>query len=307
MLFGFGTLFWFLVIGFVAVISLTFIHFRYAQISNVTLPYMKVSHSIMPKMQEIALLSKDAASAEVKNQIFQRLHSAHQAISSTLMSGSGVDSEANFFESLNYSLSTDDHEGRELLQSMIQRLNDVEKLLNTSDFTDSASHTKLQEKIIGVEKVLDAFTQRTAQLYTQYSSQVNNTIRYSINTIAFTIFLAIFLLAFFTYWLTDAFAKPIGQIVQQIHSIGTGEVDLSKKLQIKSEDEIGTLSKEFNTLVDTVYGVTVFKKVIEEDPSLDVVYSRLGEVFQREAGIEEYRIFDINHAKNTMRLVDPHC
>lgn len=305
MLFGFGTLFWFLVIGSVAVISLTFIHFRYSQISNVTLPYMKVSHSIMPKMQEIVLLSKNVASIEVQNKIFQRLNSAHQSISSTLMQRGSVDSEANFFESLNYSLSNDDMEGRELLQKLMARLSAVEQVINSADFTTETAHDDLQNRLLEVEDVLGIFTERTATLYADYSSQVNNTIRHSINTIAFTILLAILLLAFFTYWLTDAFAKPIGQIVHQIHSIGTGEVDLSKKLEIKSEDEIGTLSKEFNTLVDTVYGVTVFKKVIEEDPSLDMVYSRLGEVFQREAEIEEYRIFDINHAKNTMRLVDP--
>ena len=80
---------------------------------------------------------------------------------------------------------------------------------------------------------------------------------------------------------------------------------MSKKLKIKSKDEIGTLSKEFNKLVDTVYGVTVFKKVIEEDSSLEIVYTRLGEVFEKEAGIKQYRIFDVNAAKGTMSVVSP--
>jgi len=51
--------------------------------------------------------------------------------------------------------------------------------------------------------------------------------------------------------------------------------------------------------------VTVFKKVIEEDSSLEVVYTRLGEVFEKEAGIDEYRIFDVNAAKQTMNMVYP--
>ena len=120
------------------------------------------------------------------------------------------------------------------------------------------------------------------------------------------IVIAIVLLMLFTRWLREAFSRPIESMIHQIHSIGTGEVDLSKKLKIRSRDEIGTLSKEFNKLVDTVYGVTVFKKVIEEDSSLEVVYQRLGEVFEKEAGIAQYRIFDVNLAKQTMSVVYPH-
>jgi len=41
LLFGLGTFFWFTLIGIVAVSVLTFINFRYSQISNTTIPYMQ--------------------------------------------------------------------------------------------------------------------------------------------------------------------------------------------------------------------------------------------------------------------------
>ncbi|MDD3344710.1 MAG: sensor domain-containing diguanylate cyclase, partial [Sulfurospirillaceae bacterium] len=165
---------------------------------------------------------------------------------------------------------------------------------------------QLDVQVKNVQMMAQSLQHHVEELYNDFSVKVESTIRLSINSLAIIIIIALILLMFFTRWLREAFSRPIESMIHQIHSIGTGEVDLSKKLKIKSKDEIGTLSKEFNKLVDTVYGVTVFKKIIEEDNSLEVVYVRLGEVFEKEAGIKNYRIFDVNTAKGTMNVAYPH-
>lgn len=222
-------------------------------------------------------------------------------------------SSHNIFEILNKSLAKDDPIGKESIKELIEKMNEIDFILSTGtnklasdeNYKFIKTWNKLDERLAEADTILTKFSERTNSQLTQYTQQMNQTIKYSINTIALVVFIAIALLWFFTRWLTDAFSKPIESMIHQIHSIGTGEVDLNKKLKIRSEDEIGTLSKEFNKLVDTVYGVTVFKKVIEEDASLEIVYGRLGEVFEHEAHIEEFKIFDVNPAKETMEIIFP--
>lgn len=313
LLFELGTFFWFIIIGFVAVSSFSFIHYRYLQISQSTLPYMKAVYSISPELSALERIQshngEEGAYYALKTPIAQMKNT----LSSSLMDIHKQSISGNIFEMLIQSLSKSDGSNMETLQAILQEVNAMDDVVGSLQKKKNASAAELEtlkEKldihVAQAQQLTRSLLTKTEGLYEGYSLQVANTIRFSINTIAIVIIIAIVLLVFFTHWLKDAFSRPIESMIQQIHSIGTGEVDLSKKLKIKSKDEIGTLSKEFNKLVDTVYGVTVFKKVIEEDSSLEVVYTRLGEVFEKEAGIKNYRIFDVNPAKQTMSVVYPH-
>lgn len=316
LLFGLGTFFWFFLVGTVAVSVLTFIHYRYSQLSNTTIPYMQTIQKVSPKLDALEQLSKWEHTKNQNKQLLEAtlfVRSMLDTVTQTTINMQSSNKSGNFFEMLTYSLSKDDPEGIGALQDILNQIKKMESTISyalkkTNDKVDtdlSSSWDELNTTIVKTKQVIESFSARTTKMHDEYSIQMNKAIKFSINSIAIIILIAVSLLLFFTRWLTDAFSKPIESMIHQIHSIGTGEVDLSKKLKIKSEDEIGTLSKEFNKLVDTVYGVTVFKKVIEEDTSLDVVYTRLGEVFERDAKIDEYRIYDINDAKQTMKVVHP--
>lgn len=312
LLFGIGTFFWFFLIGLVGVSALTFINYRYSQLSNTTIPYMQTIQKISPKLDVLEQISK-WENIENKNKLLLEasLHVRFilDTLSQTMINMQTSNKSGNFFEILAHSLSKDDPEGINTLQEILAQTKKIENTISHAHELKSenlqSSWDELHLTVTKTKQIIEKFSNRTANMHDEYSSQMNKAIKFSINSIATIVLLAVFLLWFFTKWLTDAFSKPIESMIHQIHSIGTGEVDLSKKLKIKSEDEIGTLSKEFNKLVDTVYGVTVFKKVIEEDTSLDVVYTRLGEVFERDAKIHDYRIYDINDAKQTMKVVHP--
>lgn len=311
LLFEVGTFFWFALVGILCVSSLSFIHYRYTQITQTTLPYTKLIYAISSELysleKRVTLGEDEVTLLTVKTSITQMKN----AIAEAMLKIQKNPTSGNIFEAVINSLSKEDTQSLSALQAISKELNAMEALTQTkieglSSVQKEEMRKKLGLHVKNTQQLTQSFSLRIDGLYDTYSLQINDTIRLSINTIAMVIIFALLLLFFFTRWLQEAFSKPIESMIQQIHSIGTGEVDLTKKLQIKSKDEIGTLSKEFNKLVDSVYGVTVFKKVIEEDSSLEVVYGRLGEVFEKEAGMKNYRIFDVNAAKGTMSVVYPH-
>jgi len=312
LLFEIGTLFWFLIIGILSVGSLSFIHYRYAHISQSTLPYIKALQSIEPELDLMTHYGELRESSQTLVPFKTALSHMKNAIAEALASIQKQPNSGNVFELVLSSLSRDDVQSFNTLQEISKEINVLEALVlsgqkqSTHASAESVDFwNKIDKSVRTLQGKVAGFSTQIHKSYEEYSAHVNTAIRISINTIALVILFSMILLVFFTRWLREAFSRPIESMIHQIHSIGTGEVDLSKKLKIKSKDEIGTLSKEFNKLVDTVYGVTVFKKVIEEDTSLEVVYTRLGEVFEKEAGIKDYRIFDVNAAKGTMNVVYP--
>jgi len=305
LLFGLGTFFWFAVIGTLSVTSLTFVHYRYSQISNTAIPYLQSMEIISPKLESIKRLCKDIGTPNSKDRcLFNatlQLRQIQNAITSNTINLAN-NQNYNIFETLTYTLAKDDPVGQQTLQSILEKVKTMDNLIATQK-TDIWQ--ELNKNAEDTKTIIDDFSKRTNAQLQEYSTQINDAIKYAINSIAIVFFIAITLLWFFTRWLTEAFSRPIESMIHQIHSIGTGEVDLNKKLKIKSEDEIGALSQEFNKLVDTVYGVTVFKKVIEEDTTLAAVYGRLADVFENESGIEDFRIFDVNLPKEQMSIVQP--
>ena len=294
LLFGVGTAFWLGLITLLAIGSLSFVHFRYSQISTLAFPYTKTVYSLEPIIQEIKIKYKENAD---HSNLLEYLGRVDNILIDLGLVGSKSEGSINIFELFNQTLAAKDIRGEALIQRLLSQTNTIRSKIKNSEFQISY----LDE----LDYTLKEFSLHTQNLKEQYTQDLNSTIRLAINAIAITVSISLVLLLFFTRWLTSAFAKPIGLITNQIDAISMGEVDLGKKMQVNSSDEIGVLSKKFNGLVDTIYGITVFKKVIEEDSSLDMVYTRLAEVFEKEAGIESCRIFDINHAKGEMRLVEP--
>ncbi|MCK4509181.1 MAG: diguanylate cyclase, partial [Desulfuromonadales bacterium] len=150
-----------------------------------------------------------------------------------------------------------------------------------------------------------SFSSKLSELYHTSSSKISEIIEVTIMTIIAVLLVAILLLALFTRWIVESLAKPIKAIIDQIHDVGTGDVDLTNKIEITSRDEIGTLSQEFNDLMDTVYSMSTFKRVIEEDATLEDVYARIGDVFRRELNIDDFVIYEVNDNQRDMVAVYP--
>lgn len=121
--------------------------------------------------------------------------------------------------------------------------------------------------------------------------------------------------AFFTF-VTLALSYGIGRgITRRLNQLndglkevaqGKGDVDLRKCIAITSADEIGTLSSEFNLLMESISELTQFRKIIEEDEGINEVYSRLWDVFTSDSiGLEEVVIFEVDDGHGLMTVAYP--
>ena len=98
LLFEFGTFFWFMLIGCVSGASLSFIHYRYSQITQTTFPYMKVVFTIQP---ELSSLERILNGKEVDNNFLAvkgPITQMKNRLSESLMSGQKSNNTSNVFE-----------------------------------------------------------------------------------------------------------------------------------------------------------------------------------------------------------------
>ncbi|HEX9288127.1 MAG TPA: diguanylate cyclase [Anaeromyxobacteraceae bacterium] len=101
--------------------------------------------------------------------------------------------------------------------------------------------------------------------------------------------------------------RPLRKVIDGLQEIasGKGDIVLNKRIAITSIDEIGLLSSEFNSLMESIGSLTVFKKVIEEDDSVEEVYRRLGEVFTGQLGLGGCHIYEVIGQQEKMVQVYP--
>jgi methyl-accepting chemotaxis protein len=70
--------------------------------------------------------------------------------------------------------------------------------------------------------------------------------------VCFVVVISLIVLGFF---ITRGIIKPIGQTVEMLKDIAQGEGDLTKRLAIKTKDEIGELAEWFNVFIEKIDGI----------------------------------------------------
>lgn len=153
--------------------------------------------------------------------------------------------------------------------------------------------------------LLNEFAINTGKEWDEFSSIIKKRFSLSTTLIGLSFGLATILSVIFGVLISRSLIKPIKAITNQIKSLSVGEVDLTKKLSVTSEDEIGGLSLEFNKLIETIGRVTTFKKVIEEDEATEDIYIRLGRIFIDDLGFDNCVIYEVSNSKNSMKIVYP--
>jgi len=98
---------------------------------------------------------------------------------------------------------------------------------------------------------------------------------------------------------------PINAIAANFRAFRT-KADFAKELAIPSKDELGILAIEYNNFIRELNAMTSFKKIIEEDESVDDVYNRLGSVITEELGLLKCTLYEISTYKNKIKIVYPH-
>ncbi|CAM3839739.1 methyl-accepting chemotaxis protein [Ectopseudomonas alcaliphila] len=80
-------------------------------------------------------------------------------------------------------------------------------------------------------------------------------------------------------WLGNAFLRPLQQIKANLDDIAAGEGDLTRRLPITSEDELGQLAGSFNRFVEKVHGLV--RQIVEMTGQLTELVGQVSEQAQR--------------------------
>lgn len=328
-LFSIGVLFWFMVMATLTVVGMIGINMRYDKIVNHAVPQDKVLQKVIRNLQAMTIDSSNMLKAEdhvtverLQDLSFKRLRDVRDFSSALALGGAVNDyshDSGKLLETLHTTSLSIDPEGVVYLKALNLLLDEID-----SSYTEffqyklqvldkkapngeqlEARYSDLEKYISEASEISINFSSRLSELYHTSSSKISEIIKVTIMTIVGVLLVAILLLILFTRWIVQALARPIKAIIDQIHDVGTGDVDLTNKIEITSRDEIGTLSQEFNVLMDTVYSMSTFKRVIEEDATLEDVYARIGDVFRRELKIEDFVIYEVKDNQRDMAAVYP--
>ncbi|PIA65743.1 chemotaxis protein [Pseudomonas sediminis] len=128
---------------------------------------------------------------------------------------------------------------------------------------------------LGTALNLDGIEAQIAEVQAEIDRRIG-TIITSIMVVA-----AILLLVFgvIGVWLGNAFLRPLQQIKANLDDIAAGEGDLTRRLPITSEDELGQLAGSFNRFVEKVHGLV--RQIVEMTGQLTELVGQVSEQAQR--------------------------
>jgi len=329
-LFSFGVLFWFIVMAAVTVVAMSVINTSYHRIVQHAVPQDKVLQKIIRNFRAISVDASGIYAANEKETVkllsdlaARRIQDLKNFSDALALGGEVSDYEydsGNVIDSFETTSLNDDPAGVSYLRDLSRNIEQIEiafgELMNLKEGLLARKRGNIEELDASYHR-FKALNQQAAQvsvdfsgklsdIYHDSSSKISDIIRLTFMTIGAVLLIAILLLMIFTRWISQSLAKPIREIINEIHSVAAGDVDLTNKIKISSRDEIGTLSREFNHLMDTVHSMTTFKRVIEEDTTLEDVYSRLGDIFLQEAGIEDFVVYEVKENQRDMVPVFPY-
>jgi len=128
---------------------------------------------------------------------------------------------------------------------------------------------------LGTALNLDGIEAQIAEVQAEIDRRIG-TIITSIMVVA-----AILLLVFgvIGVWLSNAFLRPLQQIKANLDDIAAGEGDLTRRLPVTSEDELGQLAGSFNRFVEKVHGLV--RQIVEMTGQLTELVGQVSEQAQR--------------------------
>jgi len=318
LLFAGSTMLWFVLMSAVAVISMTAIHYQYYQVAEQVIPYRQTIVIVLARLNDLDGTLRQAYKTSTGQADFsgfdasrKQLEGIRAAISDlTLHQNGQTGNGINIVEQVINNMAKANPAGMTYLQKMLTLTTHIDSTLDIYQqkkgvLTPAESYKSVQGDIAQAIALSGEHLKLISADYQAHNRQIYGHIKNAVNVVIGVLIIASLLLVLFTHWIIVAFHQPIKAIIRQIDSLSTGDIDLAKKVSITSKDEIGTLSRKFNHLMEAVYSMTVFKKVIEEDTSLDEVYRRLGEVFVSDIGIDDYTIFEVNPLQKEIKPVYP--
>lgn len=330
LLFAAGGIAWFIIIAMIGFGAMTYVNNASKALTDEVVPHIQASQKLIIKIRGAnvsvhnIVIHNETAIINDNAQRARDLLGNASATLDALVKGGKINDYSDLTGELisEYQVVPIDNSLREqYVKDVITRNHTLIKLLNelisiklqVLESGEAGLHAKnilFMQKLkeydtitVQTVTILSKLTSSISALQKQYIEKIDTVLSQSMAMFMLIGFLAVSLLTLFSYFLKTSMTKPLKAITEQIKVLSEGEVDLTKQITIGSKDEIAELSSNFNMLMQTIHDMNTFKKVIEEDDSLEDVYTRLAKVFYDNLGLDDFSIFEATERKKTMELV----
>lgn len=181
--------------------------------------------------------------------------------------------------------------------------NFVSSLVNTGSIEERDE--RLDDLLSSLDEMYELVIVMTAEInknhgeqFTELENIINSSISRSIwigaviaavLTIATTLYILIIVM-------------PLHSILANIKFIAKGEGDREQRIEVKSNDEVGQLAHQLNTLVDNIFCLNSFKAIIEEEESTTEVNQRLAALLKERYHLDKTFIYELTGNKNKMTV-----
>ncbi|MFQ3573466.1 MAG: diguanylate cyclase [Thermodesulfovibrionales bacterium] len=323
LLYSFCMLFWFLVVSLIGFVTVIEMESKSQRIVEVIEPHQRTGHIIVRKLRGISISSHKIGLANDIDDIHYnylrakaRLEDVRSYANRLVNGGSIVDysrATGHLFTEFNV-VPLNDPEKIRFTKELSINLDGIEELLyklvkiRTNDIKDTSFKEILDEIDMYVK---DSVTLSNDYILTlerewkTFSALIRDRLAISLILIVGFIITATVASLYLSLKMANALYTAVNNITEQIKVLSAGEIDLRKKLEVMSKDELGDMTREFNRLIETIQNITNFKRVIEEDESVYDIYFRLGNIFVEHLKIEGCVIYEIKDNGRSMHVVYP--
>lgn len=322
-LFSVGALFWLMIISAIGLITMFDMSARSNEMVDQIWPQEKAANIVIRKLRGANISMHNIVihrNEEFVNANYRRakgtLGDSRSYLNALLKGGQITDymrATGQFSAPFRVKPVTDSEKAK-IIKEAIYKIEGLNSLVDeiTNIKKARGAGRELEEKIMEYDlltrdavTILNDYAINIGKEWRKFTGTMGLWFNLAIVSISFTFGLAALLSVVFGVLISRSLVKPIKAIIGQIKALSAGEIDLSRKLDVSSRDELGVLSNEFNKLMDTIGHVTSFKKIIEEDESIEDIYLRLGKIFKEDLGLKNCVIYEVSNSKNSMKVVYP--
>lgn len=327
-LFGTGVLFWFFALFVVSVSTLIVMRSQALDIVHELIPWEQTAaivtmdfHKLIINSYEIAMTTKADDMVRKSNIAIAKL-SEIRTILNTMQYGGDIHNFSYDNKTLKTSLkvpSVKEHpEGEHYVKSISTLTDRAEykfreiSALKLSLLSSANSSRNIDELRQELDSTLAEAVAVSEMFSTALSKKYAGNYRYISSGFAVTFFIvtavtfvATLLLVLFTRWIALSITRPINSIIRQIRSLNEGDITSLKKIEVKTKDEMGILTSEFNGLMESISNLASFKKIVEEDDCVEDVYLRLAHKFIDEFGVKDIIFYEVVSGQNQMKVAYP--
>ncbi len=321
MLFSAGTLFWIVATSVIGLFFLFYLNYESSKLVNYNEPHQRAISSTIKKLAYANISVNNTIllknTKEIESIISRNEKLLDECIFNleTLLKGGVIreySGENILINEFSIKKITGDVKKKQIeeviynlqkLKSILQEIKNIKKPLQISNILKLklSEYNSLNQNSLNI---LDTIAINLSKESNLNIGAIKKGVKVAFVLILLTLLTGATLSIIFGYLISINLVRPINSIAANFRAFTT-KMDFAKEISISSKDELGTLANEYNKFIEELEGLTNFKKVIEEDETVEDVYNRLGEIITGNYGLPKCTMYEISTYKNNIKTVFP--